>query len=72
MPQSEGGYGKPLRNQAGLELAGLYKIKFKKLGRRVVYALERENGKMTVIVIAAREDFDVYISAEKRRIKYGL
>ena len=35
------GHGKPLGNFAGSKLAGLYKIKFKKAGLRVVYALQR-------------------------------
>ena len=39
------GYGKPLGNFAGSKLAGLYKIKFKKAGLRVVYALQRVEGK---------------------------
>ena len=47
------GYGKPLGNFAGSKLAGLYKIKFKKAGLRVVYALQRVEGKMVVVIISA-------------------
>ena len=66
------GYGKPLGNIAGTNLSGLFKIKFKKAGLRVVYGLEYKNDIMTVIIISARADNAVYEEAEKRRIKYGL
>lgn len=67
LPQSLGGYGKPLGNKAGLNLTGLFKIKFLKLGIRVVYALREHEGKMVLIVISAREDEKVYRLAAKRR-----
>ena len=66
------GYGKPLGNIAGTNLTGLYKIKFKKAGLRVVYGLEIKGSVMTVIIISARADNAVYEEAEKRRLKYGL
>lgn len=66
------GYGKPLGNFAGSKLGGLYKIKFKKAGLRVVYALQRVEGKMVVIIISARADDFVYYEAEKRRKKHDL
>ena len=66
------GYGKPLVNFAGSRLAGLYKIKFKKAGLRVVYALQRIEEKMTIIIISARADDFVYYEAEKRRKKHDL
>lgn len=50
------GYGKPLGNIAGTNLAGLYKIKFKKAGLHVVYGLEYKNDIMTIIIISARAD----------------
>ena len=62
------GYGKPLGNFAGSKLAGLYKIKFKKAGLRVVYALQR----MVVVIISARADDFVYYEAEKRKKKHDL
>jgi mRNA interferase RelE/StbE len=66
------GYGKPLSNQAGNDLAGLYKIKFSKAGVRVVYALKREAEKMLIIIIATRADEEVYKEATKRRVKHDL
>ncbi len=66
------GYGKPLGNIAGTNLAGLYKIKFKRAGIRVVYGLEIKDTIMTVIVISARADNAVYAEAAKRRSKYQI
>ena len=66
------GYGKPLGNLAGSDLAGLYKIKFKKSGLRVVYGLQTLEEVMTVIIISDREDFAVNKAAENRRRKYGI
>ncbi len=66
------GYGKPLGNFAGSKLAGLYKIKFKKAGLRVVYALQRREETMVVIIISARADDLVYYEAEKRRKRHDL
>jgi mRNA interferase RelE/StbE len=72
LPRQEGGYGTALRNQGGLRLEGLCKIKFKKLGMRVVYALKREGSQMTVVVIAARSDNEVYDEAARRRSTHGI
>lgn len=66
LPQTEGGYGKPLSNRNNTKLAGYLKIKLKKLGLRVVYKLVRENDVMKVIVISARADDEVYLMAQKR------
>ncbi|MBQ6293944.1 MAG: type II toxin-antitoxin system RelE/ParE family toxin [Lachnospiraceae bacterium] len=41
LPVSEGGYGKPLGNTNKARLSNLLKIKFKDLGIRVVYKIER-------------------------------
>ncbi|MCL2812581.1 MAG: type II toxin-antitoxin system RelE/ParE family toxin [Clostridia bacterium] len=71
-PEYPNGYGKPLGNHAGSNLAGLYKIKLKKAGIRVVYALRREAGKMMIIIVSARADDLVYREAENRRRKYDL
>jgi mRNA interferase RelE/StbE len=68
----EGGYGKPLGNKAGTNLTGLYKIKFLGIGQRVVYALQKSETKMTVIIISARADDKVYKEAEKRRKENNL
>ncbi len=71
-PDYPDGYGKPLGNFAGSKLAGLYKIKFKKAGLRVVYALQRREETMVVIIISARADGLVYDEAEKRRKRHDL
>ena len=43
------------------------KIKFKDLGIRVVYKVERVSDVMRVIVISARTDEQVYQEAAKRK-----
>ena len=65
---TEGGYGKPLGNKNGNNLTGLFKIKLKGLGLRVVYKLEKvEPENITrIIVISIREDNEVYEIAAKR------
>ena len=68
----EGGYGKPLGNKCGIKLTNLMKIKFRDLGIRVVYKVERVDGKMNIIVVSARSDEQVYKEAAKRRDKYDL
>ena len=70
--KSKSGYGKPLRNQKGKDLSGLYKIKFRDIGIRVVYSLKEEDGIMTVIIVGARADDEVYDEAYKRRIKHDI
>lgn len=68
----EGGYGKPLGNKCGTNLTNLMKIKFRDLGIRVVYKIERVDEIMRIIVISARTDEQVYKEAAKRREKYEL
>lgn len=68
----EGGYGKPLGNKSGRNLTNLMKIKFRDLGIRVVYKVERVDGVMKIIVVSARTDEQVYKEAEKRRGRYDL
>lgn len=65
----EGGYGKPLGNKSG---TNLMKIKFRDLGIRVVYEVERVDGVMKIIVVSARTDDQVYKEATKRREKHDL
>lgn len=60
------GYGKPLGNKNNVDLTGLYKVVLKKLGIRIVYELVELDGKMTIIVIGARKDEQVYKEAYKR------
>lgn len=69
LPKSEGGYGNPLGHKRGMNLTGLFKITLKRTGIRVVYSIERTKHEMTVTVIAARADDEVYrIAAERRAI----
>ena len=72
LPQAEGGYGKPLGSKNGNNLTNLMKIKFRDLGIRVVYKIERTDTVMRIIVISARTDDQVYREAAKRRMKHGL
>lgn len=72
LPVEEGGYGKPLGNKIGINLTNLMKIKFRDIGIRVVYKIERIDGIMKIIVISARTDEQVYKEAAKRREKYEL
>jgi len=65
---NSGGYGHPLSGA----LAGLFKIKLRSRGLRVVYALREIEGKMVVIVVAARADGEVYALAARRRENLGL
>ena len=72
LPQNEGGYGKPLRNQNGSSLAGLCKIKLKADGLRIVYKLIRSETQMLIVVVGVRADEEVYSIADRRRKKYNL
>ena len=69
---SQGGYGKPLGNKDGTNLAGLYKIKFRGIGIRVVYSVEEHDGIMNIIVVSVRADNQMYQEAGKRRTKHDL
>ena len=66
LPQSEGGYGKPLGNRMSANLAGYLKIKLLKLGLRVVYSVVRDKNIMRIIIISVRDDDTVYKLAKKR------
>ncbi len=66
LPNSEGGYGKPLGNKLSTHLAGYLKIKLVKMGLRVVYCLVREKNVMKIIIISVRDDEQVYKLAQKR------
>ena len=48
------------------------KIKFRDLGIRVVYKIERMDNVMKIIVVSARTDEQVYKEAAKRREKHDL
>lgn len=66
LPENEGGYGKPLGNHNDTKLAGLFKIKIKSAGLRIVYRLVRTETEMLIIVIGTRADDEVYDLAHKR------
>ena len=68
----EGGYGKPLGHLGGNDLSGLFKIKFRDLGLRVVYKTEMVDSRMKIIVVSARSDDQVYREAARRRSKHSL
>jgi mRNA interferase RelE/StbE len=52
-------------------LTGFFKIKFKDIGIRVVYALVSSKKVMNIVAVLPREDEYCYKVAEKRKKKYG-
>lgn len=66
LPVTEGGYGKPLGNKRRHNLTGLFKVKLRGDGIRIVYRLERAEHEMTIIVVSVRGDNAVYEEAAKR------
>lgn len=72
LPQSEGGYGKPLGNKRGKNLTNLLKIKLRGEGIRIVYKLIRTESQMMIIVIGIRDDEEVYKTAHNRRTTHNL
>ncbi|MBP5200396.1 MAG: type II toxin-antitoxin system RelE/ParE family toxin [Schwartzia sp.] len=72
LPDTEGGYGKPLGNRKSINLAGCLKIKLRRLGIRIVYHLERTEKGMEIIVVGIRADDEVYrIAAERLKKRLG-
>ena len=72
LPQSEGGYGKPLGHKHGTNLTGFLKIKLRDAGIRVVYKLIRTDTQMLIVVVGMREDEEVYEIAQARKAKHKL
>ena len=72
LPQSEGGYGKPLGNKQGFDLTGLLKIKLRGDGVMIVYKLERSDGIMKIVIVGVRSDMEVYREASRRKLQHGL
>ena len=72
LPQSEGGYGKPLGNKRGANLTNFLKIKLRGEGLRIVYKLIQKDGYMLIVVVGIREDEEVYAIAQKRKDLYQL
>ena len=66
LPESEGGYGKPLGHKSGNNLTGFLKIKLLKEGIRVVYRLVRTDSEMLIVVVGMRKDEEAYETASKR------
>ena len=66
LPNTEGGYGKPLGNRVSSKLTGYQKIVLTKLGIRVVYCVIRKKSVMKIIVISVRNDEQVYKIAHER------
>lgn len=66
LPNTEGGFGKPLGNRMSGNLAGYMKIKLSALGLRVVYRIEKTESVMKVIIISVRDDAAVYKMAQER------
>ena len=69
LPDTEGGYGKPLGNQNSTNLSGFLKIKLRDAGLRIVYKLIRTETEMLIVVIGARADAEVYFQAQARTEK---
>ncbi len=65
------GYGKPLGNKNGNNLTGFIKIKYRGIGIRVVYTLDKEDRVMNIVVISARDDNYCYELASALYAKYG-
>ena len=72
LPQSEGGYGKPLGHKRGMNLTNLLKIKLRNEGIRVVYKLMKTESQMLIVVVSIREDEEVYEIAHSRKTKHDL
>lgn len=72
LPQSEGGYGKPLGHKDGTNLTNRLKIKLRGEGIRIVYKLIRTETKMLIVVVGVREDEEAYEIAQRRQHKYSL
>jgi len=66
LPNTEGGYGKPLGNSGNAHFSGLLKITLRASGIRIVYQLVRTELSMKGIVIALRDDNQVYKIAHSR------
>ena len=72
LPQSEGGYGKPLGHKHGTNLTNFLKIKLRGEGIRIVYKLIRTQTQMLIVVVGVREEEEVYEIAQRRRDKNNL
>ena len=60
------GYETPLGSKGQTNLTGLFKIKLRKSGIRIVYQLVEVDGIMKIIVVGMRADNEVYREASRR------
>ncbi|MCI5773160.1 MAG: type II toxin-antitoxin system RelE/ParE family toxin [Erysipelotrichaceae bacterium] len=72
LSQQEGAYGKLLGKRGNTDLTGFLKIKLRVSGLRLVYKVIKQEDRMLIVVIGAREDEEVYSIAEKRIKKNDL
>ena len=72
LSQQEGGYGKLLGKRGNTDLTGFLNIKLRASGLRLVYKVIKQEDRMLIVVIGAREDEEVYSIAEKRIKKNDL
>lgn len=72
LSQQEGGYGKLLGKKGNTDLTEFLKIKLRASGLRLVYKVIKQEDRMLIVVIGAREDEEVYSIAEKRIKKNDL
>ena len=72
LSQQEGGYGKLLGKKGNTDLTGFLKIKLRASGLRLVYKVIKQEDRMLIVVIGAREYEEVYSIAEKRIKKNDL
>lgn len=70
LPQSEGGYGKPLGKKGDQNLTGFFKIKYKIIAIRVVYTLVRDEKVFNIIAVSERDENHCYDLAAKRKRIY--
>lgn len=70
LASTEGGYGKPLSNNANSNIAGCLKIKLKNSGLRIVYKIEKSDKGVLIIVIGVRDGLRVYKEAQRRINKH--
>ena len=64
-PTAEG-YGKPLGNKSEANLVGLFKIKLRESGIRVVYQLVEVDGVMRIVIVGMRTEDEIYREAARR------
>ena len=72
LSQKEGGYVKLLGKRGNTDLTGFLKIILRASGLRLVYKVIKQEDRMLIVVIGAREDKEVYSIADKRIKKNDL